>query len=161
MSEAGEKKGHEYDSPQVQGDINVTPLVDVMLVLLIIFMVVTPALLQGFTATLPTGDNLAERPEDESRVVVGVDVDGNLYFNKKAVPGNDQARLVAVMTQAFAERPEDKVLYVKADNNLPYQKILEVMDMGRDSGARVMAAVSEASPEAQAKAKAKQRSGGK
>jgi len=155
MSEAGERKGHEYDSPQVQGDINVTPLVDVMLVLLIIFMVVTPALLQGFTATLPVGDNLQERPEDESRVVVGIDVDGNLYFNKKAVPGNDKEKLVQVMIQAFAERPEDKVLYLKADNGLPYQKVLELMDMGRDSGARVMAAVSEASPEAQEAAKNK------
>jgi biopolymer transport protein ExbD len=153
MSEAGEQKGHEYDSPQVNGDINVTPLVDVMLVLLIIFMVVTPALLQGFTATLPVGDNLQERPEEESRVVVGIDVDGNLYFNKKAVRGNDQALLVQAMTTAFAERPEDKVLYLKADQGLPYQKILEMMDMGRDSGARVLAAVSEATPEAQEKAK--------
>jgi biopolymer transport protein ExbD len=157
MSEAGEARGHEYDSPQVQGDINVTPLVDVMLVLLIIFMVVTPALLQGFTATLPVGDNLQERPEDESRVVVGIDVDGNLYFNKRAVPGNDKDKLVQVMMQAFAERPEDKVLYLKADSNLPFQKVLEVMDMGRDSGARVMAAVSEASPEAQEAAKNKRK----
>jgi biopolymer transport protein TolR len=160
MSEAGEARGHEYDSPQVNGDINVTPLVDVMLVLLIIFMVVTPALLQGFTATLPVGDNLQERPEEESRVVVGIDVDGNLFFNKRAVPGNDQQRLVQAMTQAFADRPEDKVLYLKADAGLPYQKVLEVMDMGRDSGARVMAAVSEATPEAQEAAKAKRKGGG-
>jgi biopolymer transport protein ExbD len=52
----------------LQGEINVTPMVDVMLVLLIIFMVVTPALLQGFTATLPQGANLIERPADEARV---------------------------------------------------------------------------------------------
>jgi len=155
MSVAGESKGHEYDSPAVNSDINVTPLVDVMLVLLIIFMVVTPALLQGFTAVLPVGDNLQERPEEESRVVVGIDVDGNLYFNKRAVPDNDQQRLIQAMTEAFAARPEDKVLYLKADAGLPYQKVLEVMDMGRDSGARVLAAVSEATPEAQAAAKNK------
>ncbi|MSR35369.1 MAG: protein TolR [Gemmatimonadetes bacterium] len=146
MSEAGELKGHEYDTPAVNSDINVTPLVDVMLVLLIIFMVVTPALLQGFTAVLPVGDNLQERPEEESRVVVGIDVDGNLYFNKRAVPGNDEKKLVEVMTQAFADRPEDKVLYLKADAGIEYQKVLEIMDMGRDSGARVLAAVSEATP---------------
>jgi hypothetical protein len=76
MSTGGEGPSSQYDAPSVSGDINVTPLVDVMLVLLIIFMVVTPSLLQGFQATLPVGDNLLERPEEESRVVVGIDVDG-------------------------------------------------------------------------------------
>jgi biopolymer transport protein ExbD len=143
MSAGGEGRSNAYDTPAVQGDINVTPLVDVMLVLLIIFMVVTPSLLQGFQATLPTGDNLLERPEEESRVVVGVDVDGNWYFNKR--PISRENMYVALQT-AFAERPEDKVLYMKADQGLPYQAILEIMDIGRDAGARVLAAVSEATP---------------
>jgi biopolymer transport protein ExbD len=141
---AGDETGREYDSPAVQGDINVTPLVDVMLVLLIIFMVVTPALLQGFTATLPVGDNLAERPEEESRVVVGIDVDGRWYFNKKLI---SKENMLPTLTSAFAQRPEDKVLYLKADAGLQYQEILEMMDVGRDAGARVLAAVSEKTPE--------------
>ena len=127
----------------VQPDINVTPLVDVVLVLLIIFMVVTPALLQGFQATLPTGDNLLERPEEESRVVVGIDVDGNWYFNKRPITRDN---MYLALQTSFAERPEDKVLYLKADQGLPYQSILEMMDIGRDAGARVLAAVSEATP---------------
>ena len=142
------KKESTDDKPALQGDINVTPLVDVMLVLLIIFMIVTPTLLQGFQATLPTGDNLLERPEEESRVVVGIDVDGNWYFNKR--PISRENMYVALQT-AFAERPEDKVLYLKADSGLPFQAILEMMDIGRDAGARVLAAVSEATPDPNAK----------
>ncbi len=143
-----EEHAREYDSPAVNGDINVTPLVDVMLVLLIIFMVVTPALLQGFTATLPVGDNLAERPEEESRVVVGIDNEGKWYFNKKLIA---REQMLGALTSAFNDRPEDKVLYLKADAGLKYQAILEMMDVGRDSGARVMAAVSEKTPEVKAK----------
>ena len=142
-----EEHAREYDSPAVNGDINVTPLVDVMLVLLIIFMVVTPALLQGFTATLPVGDNLSERPEEESRVVVGIDNEGKWYFNKKLIA---REQMLGALTSAFNDRPEDKVLYLKADAGLKYQAILEMMDVGRDSGARVMAAVSEKTPEVKA-----------
>ena len=133
-----------YETPEVSSDINVTPLVDVMLVLLIIFMVVTPALLQGFQASLPVGDNLLERPEEESRVVVGIDVEGAWYFNKRPIT---KELMLPALTRAFAERPEDKVLYLKADAGLPYYDVLTMMDLGRDAGARVMAAVSESTPE--------------
>src|SRR5687768_10208538 len=144
MATGGEGPSSNYSAPAVTSDINMTPLVDVMLVLLIIFMVVTPALLQGFQAVLPTGDNLLERPEEESRVVVGVDVDGNWYFNKRPISRDN---MYLALQTSFAERPEDKVLYLKADAGLPYQAILEIMDIGRDAGARVLAAVSEATPE--------------
>jgi biopolymer transport protein TolR len=152
MSTGGGSGDRSYDAPSVSSEINVTPLVDVMLVLLIIFMVVTPALLQGFQAVLPVGDNLAERPEEESRVVVGIDVDGKWYFNKRLI---QKDQMYGALTSAFAARPEDKVLYLKADAGLPYQDILEMMDVGRDSGARVLAAVSEQTPEAKAQASKK------
>jgi len=135
----------------LQGEINVTPMVDVMLVLLIIFMVVTPALLQGFTATLPQGANLIERPADEARVTLGLDVQGNYYLNRQLIP-KDQA-LVRLQTE-FNLQPDDKVLFLKAHYDLPYQQVLEAMKIGRDAGARVMAAVSEQSPEARARARA-------
>jgi len=135
----------------LQGEINVTPMVDVMLVLLIIFMVVTPALLQGFTATLPQGENLIERPADEARVTLGLDVQGNYYLNRQLIP-KDQA-LVRLQTE-FNLQPDDKVLFLKAHYDLPYQQVLEAMKIGRDAGARVMAAVSEQSPAARARARA-------
>jgi biopolymer transport protein TolR len=150
ISTGGDRPSSNYSAPAVSSDINVTPLVDVMLVLLIIFMVVTPALLQGFTAVLPTGDNLLERPEEESRVVVGIDVDGNWYFNKRPISKDN---MYLALQTSFAERPEDKVLYLKADQGLPYQAILEMMDIGRDAGARVLAAVSEATPQEDTKKK--------
>ena len=115
MSTGGGGPSANYSAPSVSSDINVTPLVDVMLVLLIIFMVVTPALLQGFQATLPTGDNLLERPEEESRVVVGIDVEGNWYFNKRPIT---RENMFLALQTSFIERPEDKVLYLKADNGL-------------------------------------------
>jgi biopolymer transport protein ExbD len=128
---------------ELQGDINVTPMVDVMLVLLIIFMVVTPALLQGFTATLPQGENLIERPADEARVTLGIDVVGNWYLNRQLIRKEDA--LVLLQTE-FALQPEDKVLFLKAHHDLPYQEVLVAMKVGRDAGARVMAAVSEQTP---------------
>ena len=135
----------------LQGEINVTPMVDVMLVLLIIFMVVTPALLQGFTATLPQGENLIERPADEARVTLGLDVQGNYYLNRQLIP-KEQA--LDRLANEFALQPDDKVLFLKAHYDLPYQQVLEAMKIGRDAGARVMAAVSEQSPEARARARA-------
>ena len=140
MSAGPARKESSHDQPALQGDINVTPLVDVMLVLLIIFMIVTPTLLQGFQATLPVGDNLLERPEDESRVIVGIDIEGNWYFNKKPITREAMPNTLA---QAFADRPEDKVLYLKAHNQRPYRDIMQMMDVGREAGALVMAAVSE------------------
>ena len=135
----------------LQGEINVTPMVDVMLVLLIIFMVVTPALLQGFTATLPQGENLIERPADEARVTLGLDVQGNYYLNRMPIP-KDQAG-VRLQTE-FALQPEDKVLFLKAHHDLPYSQVLEALMIARDAGARVVAAVSEQSPAARARARA-------
>jgi len=132
-------------------DINVTPLVDVMLVLLIIFMIVTPALLAGFQATLPTGINLKERPDDDKRVTLGIDRLGNYYVNRKPVPPE---MVLGILQAAFNERPQDKVLFVKADSQLPYSEVLKAMEIGRDAGARVMAAVSERTPGAKSNSQA-------
>ena len=131
------------DVDELQGDINVTPMVDVMLVLLIIFMVVTPMLLQGFTATLPMGENLLERPADEARVTLGIDVQGNWYINRVRIP-RDQA-LVRLQAE-FAAQPEDKVLFLKAHTGIAYEEVAIAMKIGRDAGARVLAAVSEQTP---------------
>ena len=141
---SGNIEDQQYETPDVTSEINMTPFVDIMLVLLIIFMVITPALLQGFQATLPVGDNLLERPEEESRVVVGIDVEGAWYFNKRPIRNE---LMLPALQRAFAERPEDKVLYMKAHSDLPYYDVLTMMDLGRDAGARVLAAVSETTPE--------------
>lgn len=148
-----------FDRSAIMGDINVTPMVDVMLVLLIIFMVVTPALVAGFQAQLPVGMNLKERPEEEGRTVMGIDAGGAYYLDTRPIPtcgaadrataqGRAQCaaearnRLVA----AFQTHPQDRVLFVKAHAGLKYQEMIDVMRLAKGSGARVVAAVTEQTP---------------
>lgn len=124
-------------------EINVTPMVDVMLVLLIIFMVATPALMAGFAAQLPEGEYLKSKPDDESRVQLGIDRDGKYYLNKQPIRKEDAQ---ALLKAEFDARPEDKVLFVKADKGLKYQVMLEAMEIARDAGASMVAAVTEQKP---------------
>jgi biopolymer transport protein ExbD len=148
-----------FDRSAIMGDINVTPMVDVMLVLLIIFMVVTPALVAGFQAQLPVGMNLKERPEEEGRTVLGIDAGGAYYLNTRAVPtcgapdrtsAEGRARCAAEvrgrLAAEFQAHPQDRVLFVKADRGLKYQEMIDVMRLAKESGARVVAAVTEQTP---------------
>jgi len=98
------------DSAGVMAEINVTPMVDVMLVLLIIFMVVTPAIVAGFQAQLPQGEFLKERPEAEERVVLGIDANGRYYLKKRPIAREDAECQIAY---EFATRPQDRVLFSK------------------------------------------------
>lgn len=134
---------HDIKDTNVMGDINVTPMVDVMLVLLIIFMVVTPLITAGFEAQLPQGIHLKSRPEEDTRVVLGIDVSGNYFLNKRPIRREDALNL---LTAEFNARPQDKVLYVKADRGLKYQEVLDVMEIARDAGARVIGAITEQIP---------------
>ena len=127
-------------SSDVMGEINVTPMVDVMLVLLIIFMVVTPALLTGFNAQLPQGEHLKERPEEEARTVLGIDHEGRYYLNQRMIRKEDA---LVLLQQEFLGHPEDRVLFVKADRTLRYGEVMAAMDLARDAGARVVAAITE------------------
>jgi biopolymer transport protein TolR len=126
----------------VKADINVTPMIDVMLVLLIIFMIVTPLIAAGFKATLPKGKNLDPRPEGDNEVVLGIDEAGRYFLNGRPLPDGtlgDQLRSI------FSSRTEDKILYFKADNHLKYSKVQEAVETARRSGVRVMAAITEPS----------------
>src|SRR6185295_4668503 len=90
---------------------NVVPMIDIMLVLLIIFMVVTPALLAGFNAVPPQGINLKDHPEDNADQVLGIDADGQYYLNKKPIKAED---LPVAIKQIYDARTEDKIMYIKA-----------------------------------------------
>jgi biopolymer transport protein TolR len=111
-----------------------------MLVLLIIFMVVTPALLAGFNATPPQGINLKDHPEDEGDQVLGIDAEGQYYLNKKAIRNED---LPAMLKQIFDVRTEDKVMYVKAHKDIEYSKVLDALDIASKNGVRVVGMISE------------------
>ncbi len=120
---------------------NVTPMIDVMLVLLIIFMVVTPALLAGFNADPPQGQNLKEHPEDaENDQVLGIDKDGNYYLNKKPI---QKDALEAEIKRIYAIREVDHTMYLKADAGLDYSKVVDATDMAAKNGVRVVALISD------------------
>jgi biopolymer transport protein TolR len=124
----------------VKSEPNVVPMIDIMLVLLIIFMIVTPLIAAGFKATLPKGKNLDPRPEGDNEVVLGIDQEGRYFLNGRPLPNGtleDQLRSL------YASRTEDKILYFKADNQLKYSKVQEAVETARKAGVRVMAAITE------------------
>src|SRR5690348_3886758 len=121
---------------------NVTPMIDVMLVLLVIFMIVTPLINSGFQAQPPQGINLKAHPEEQGDVVLGIDNQGQYYLDKKPIQNSS---LGDALRSIFANR-EDHVLYVKADKNLEYQKVLDAMDVAAKSGVRVVGAISDQQP---------------
>src|SRR3954463_5719244 len=99
-----------------QSTPNVTPMIDVMLVLLIIFMVVAPALMAGFNATPPEGVNLQDYPADEQTDQgLGLDRAGQSHLNKRQITNAD---LPQMLKKIFDARTEDKILYLKADKTL-------------------------------------------
>jgi len=125
----------------VKAEPNVTPMIDVMLVLLIIFMVVTPALLAGFNAIPPEGQNLKDHPEDEENdQVLGIDKDGQYYLNKKPIKNETFADQVK---RIYDARTVDKILYVKAHKELEYSKVLDALDLASKNGVRVVGMISD------------------
>jgi len=116
-------------------DINVTPMVDIMLVLLIIFMVITPFLQQGVSVTLP--QNLRNPEEDpaiikETSVVVAITQDGQLYIGKKKI---DKEQLKAEIDQKMAAKTEEeRIVYIRSDVNANYGQVVETINLIRDSG---------------------------
>ncbi len=124
----------------VKAEPNVIPMIDVMLVLLIIFMIVTPLIASGFKATMPQGTNLDKRPEGDGEIVLGIDAGGGYFLNGSPIPAEaleDQLRAI------YAARTEDKIMFFRADNQLKFEKIQEAVETARRAGVRVMAAITE------------------
>ena len=128
----------------VQAAPNVTPMIDVMLVILIIFMVVTPALLAGFDAQPPQGVNLKDHPQEETDQVLGIDADGQYYFNKKPIRYDDIGPAVAAVFQG--QTRDEYVMYIKAHKDIQYEKVLDAMDLAARNGVRVVGMISEQTP---------------
>jgi biopolymer transport protein TolR len=124
----------------VKAEPNVVPMIDVMLVLLIIFMVVTPALAQGFKATPPEGINIKTHPEEDSDQVLGIAVDGSFWLNKRPIA---EDTLDETIKRIYEARSVDKILYIKADKDLKYKFVAKAMDIAAKNGVRVVGAVSD------------------
>ncbi len=114
-------------------DINVTPMVDVMLVLLIIFMVITPMLQKGVSVDLAKTDNPVPMPDadKEDALLVAVMRDGQIFFGSDRI--NDPADLTGRVKDALANRT-DKEVFVKADARAKYGRVVEVVDNVRSAG---------------------------
>jgi len=118
-------------------------MIDVMLVLLIIFMIVTPLINAGFQAQPPVGINLKSHPEENEDQVLGIDAFGNYYLNKRQIKTETLADQIK---KIFDTRTTDKILYLKADKNLDYSKVLDAIDIAAHNGVRVVGAISDQQP---------------
>jgi len=130
-------------SSGIKAEPNVTPMIDVMLVLLIIFMLVVPAISAGFQAIPPQGTNLKPHPEEERDQVLGIDANGQYFLNKKPIPN---AQLPQLLKAIYATREEDKLLYVKAHKDLEYGKVLDALDIAAHSDVRVTGMITDQRP---------------
>jgi biopolymer transport protein ExbD/biopolymer transport protein TolR len=120
----------------LQSDINVTPMVDVMLVLLIIFMVITPLLSSGVNVILPKADYPEEdlNINKESAVVVSIPDAGNYYVGRELfIDRNLLVQNIGKKMQAL--KPGDpQVVYIRSGLNVPYGEVVKVVDAIRDAG---------------------------
>ena len=123
----------------VKSDINVTPLVDVMLVLLIIMMLIAPLLQQGVVLQLPTAANTSEKPDTADQTTVYVDAGSLLYINAIQMNEGD---LVARLKTILEEKAE-KTVYLKADKDAPYGAVMKMMDALRGAQIETVALITE------------------
>jgi biopolymer transport protein ExbD len=115
----------------INSNINVTPLVDVVLVLLIIFMVVTPMLQKGKDVLLPVTSNPeSEKSDDENEVLLSVTQDGNIYLDTARV-GLDE--LMMAMSETYQRNPGKKIV-IKGDRRLTFGEVKEVMLVANEAG---------------------------
>ena len=132
MSSGGARGG-------LNSDINVTPLVDVMLVLLIIMMIVAPLLQKGAPVRLPTAANSVDKPETQGQTVVAVAANGDYYVNGVPVPFAEVKRRVT----DILENQTEKIVLIKADEDASYGKVMEAMDELRAAGIEDMGLITE------------------
>jgi biopolymer transport protein ExbD/biopolymer transport protein TolR len=122
----------------VVSEINVTPMIDVMIVLLIIFMVVTPVI-TNYAVRLPEAAFVSPERDDDV-VELGIDQSGAYWVGGERIEG---AELETYLTRLFASRPGDHLLYLRADQEIGYDLVLDAVDAARAAGVRRIGAIAD------------------
>jgi biopolymer transport protein TolR len=123
----------------VKSEINVTPLVDVMLVLLIIMMIVAPMLQKGVDVRLPQAVNSGDKPETQEQTVLAIKADKTLWVNGIQVRDTDLRQKV----EEALEAKKEKVILIKADEDVEYGAVMSAMDTLREGGIEDMGLITE------------------
>ena len=127
----------------VMADINVTPMADIMIVLLIIFMVITPMLQKGVDVKLPTAGNTKEKKDEPKTITVAIKRDTSIFLGGVRV--EKQQDLVANLKEKLEDVAEgNRIVYLKADAELPYSEVMKVIDLCREAGVEQIALIAEA-----------------
>jgi biopolymer transport protein ExbD len=132
----GDKKGGAI------AEINVTPMADIMIVLLIIFMVITPMLEKGVDVKLPVAGNTKDRKDEQKTITVAVRKDAVTFLN--GIRLDNQGDLTPQVKERLADLPDgSKVVYLKADEGLAYSEVMKVMDYVREAGCEEIALITD------------------
>ena len=123
----------------LKADINVTPLVDVMLVLLIIMMLIAPMLQQGVAVTMPETVNRTDKPDTQDQTVIAIDAINHYYVNAIPVTKDDLVPRV----QTALEDKKEKIVYLKGDKDAKYSAIMDAMDALRKAQIENIALITE------------------
>jgi biopolymer transport protein TolR len=130
-----------HQTAGIQAQPNVTPMIDVMLVLLIIFMTIGPLLDAGFPLVPPTGQHLTKHPDESSDAVIGLDVHGGLFYDKRPITESELRR---TLHARFAAAPDDRVVFLRAHEGLPFARVQSAMELASAEGAHVVGLVASA-----------------
>jgi biopolymer transport protein TolR len=129
----------------VKSDINVTPLVDVMLVLLIIMMLVAPMLEQGVQVKLPKASNASPKPQSQDQTIIAIGANRSMYINAKPV---QEAELASKVSELMENKPGgEKIVIIKADEEVEYGAVMAAMDQLRTAGIEDIGLITEPAPQ--------------
>jgi biopolymer transport protein TolR len=123
----------------------VTPMADIMIVLLIIFMVITPMLQKGVDVKLPVAANTEDRKDEQKSITVAVQNDATFTTFLNGIKYENRADLVPQLRERLQDIDEgDKIIFLKADSELAYSEVMKVMDLCREAGVEQIALIAEA-----------------
>ena len=131
----------------VRSEINVTPLVDVMLVLLIIIMLIAPMLEEGVSVKLPIATSAVDKPSQADQTIIAIGANKMMYVNAKQVPEGELANRVRELTDEKTE----KIVIIKADQDVEYGVVMAAMDSLRQVGIEDIGLITERPPSEGAK----------